>query len=598
MTDPTRPIDSEQTAEGVQPDAVGSPAEELERLRELLLGNERRDLGELHERIDTWELTPEEVADKLPEAVGLRTARDDSLGRALAPTLEAAISEAVQRNPQQIAQAIYPVLGPAVRKAISDTISGFVETLNRAIEHSLTLQGLKWRFEALRTGVPYAQIVLKHALVYRVEQVFLIHGESGLMLGHVALAESKAQDPDLVSGMLTAIRDFVADSFDATAAGGLRRFKVGELTVMVEAGPRANLAAVVRGEPPRELLGDMQAVLETIHLQFRLQLEEFDGDAATLEPAEPLLAGLLETVVATDRRETRSRAPRIVWVVAGVVLLALLFVGIRSHLSWREAVTALRAEPGLTLIDADHGLRRWSFEGLRDPLSRDPLVVLGELGVDLERVLGRWEPYLSFDSEILLARSEKALAPPAGVELTLADGVLIGRGTASARWALLAQSRAHGLAGISRLDLSPLEVTVPSDLVEVVDDIESRRILFAIGSARFSAESLALLDGLAPRLAALRREADAVGYRLGLELVGRTDSTGTEETNRQLSGRRADAVLAALMERGFEPQAVSVVGLGISDPLPDAEGTDAGLLNRSVSFSIALQGWGRTEGGV
>ena len=45
MTDPTRPIDSEQTAEGVLPDAVGSPAEELERLRELLLGKERRDLG-------------------------------------------------------------------------------------------------------------------------------------------------------------------------------------------------------------------------------------------------------------------------------------------------------------------------------------------------------------------------------------------------------------------------------------------------------------------------------------------------------------------------------------------------------------------------
>ncbi len=597
MADPTRPIDSEKTAEEVQPDAVGSPAEELERLRELLLDKERRDLEELRERIDAWELTPEEVADQLPEAVCLRAARDDSLGRALVPTLEAGISESVQRNPQQIAQAIYPVLGPAVRKAISDTISGFVETLNRAIEHSFSLQGLKWRLEALRTGVPYAQIVLKHALVYRVEQVFLIHGESGLRLGHVALAESKAQDPDLVSGMLTAIRDFVADSFDASAAGGLRRFMVGELTVMVEAGPLANLAAVVRDEPPPELLGDVQAVLETIHLQFRVQLDEVDGDAAALEPAEPLLADLLETVVATDRREARSRTPRIVWALAGVVLLALLFLGIRSRLSWREAVTALRAEPGLTLIDADRGLRRWSFEGLRDPLARDPLVVLGELGVDEERVRGRWEPYLSFDSEILLARSEKALAPPAGVELTLADGVLIGRGTASARWVLLAQSRARGLAGILRLDLSPLEVTVPPDVVEVVDEIVSRRVLFTLGSARLSAESLALLDDLAPRLAALRREADAVGYRLGLELVGRTDSTGSEETNLQLSGRRADAVLAALVERGLEPHAVSVVGLGISDPLPGAEGTDPGRLNRSVSFSISLQGWGRAEGG-
>jgi len=431
-----------------------------------------------------------------------------------------------------------------------------------------------------------------------VEQVFLIHGETGLMLGHVALAEAKAHDPDLLSGMLTAIRDFVADSFDASAEGGLRRFMVGELTVVVEAGPRANLAAVVRGEPPPELLGDMQAVLETIHLQFRSQLAAFDGDAAALEPAEPLLADLLETVVATDRRETRSRAPRIVWALVGVVLLALLFLDIRSRLSWREAVTALRAEPGLTLIHADRGLRHWSFEGLRDPLARDPLVVLGELGVDEERVRGSWEPYLSFDPEMLLARSEKALAPPAGVELTLADGVLSGRGTASARWVMLAQSRALGLAGISRLDLSALEVTVPADVMTAVGEIESRRVLFDIGSARLSAESLALLDDVASRLAALRREADAVGYRLGLELAGRTDSTGSEETNQQLSGRRADAVLAALVERGLEPHAVSAVGLGISDPLPAAGGMDESRLNRSVSFSISLEGWKRAEGGA
>ena len=120
--------------------------------------------------------------------------------------------------------------------------------------------------------------------------MFLIHPESGLLLAHAWAPDLQASDPDLISGMLTAIRDFVADSFSREGdAGGLRRFSVGELTVMVEQGPRAVLAAVVRGQAPDSLLEQLQDTLETIHLQFSGALADFDGDAAALEAARPLL---------------------------------------------------------------------------------------------------------------------------------------------------------------------------------------------------------------------------------------------------------------------------------------------------------------------
>jgi OOP family OmpA-OmpF porin len=193
------------------------------------------------------------VADLLPEAIALRAGRDRHLARALAPTIDGAISESVRRRPREIATAIFPILGPAIRKAIAETLAGLVNSINSGIEHSLSPRGLKWRIEAWRTGVPYAQIVLRHALVYRVEQVFLIHPENGLLLSHASAPDSLRRP--LVSGMLTAIRDFVADSFAREReAGGLRRFSVGELTVMVEQGPRALLAAVIRGQAPDTLL--------------------------------------------------------------------------------------------------------------------------------------------------------------------------------------------------------------------------------------------------------------------------------------------------------------------------------------------------------
>ena len=92
-------------------------------------------------------------------------------------------------------------------------LNGMVQRLNRALEESLSVKSLRWRLEARRTGRPFAEIVLLKSLVYRVEQVFLIHRESGLLLQDAVAQSVVAQDTDMVSGMLSAIRDFITDSF-------------------------------------------------------------------------------------------------------------------------------------------------------------------------------------------------------------------------------------------------------------------------------------------------------------------------------------------------------------------------------------------------
>ena len=55
--------------------------------------------------------------------------------------------------------------------------------------------------------------MLKHTLVYRVEHVFLIHRHTGLLIANAASQDATSQDPQLVSSMLSAIQDFVRDSF-------------------------------------------------------------------------------------------------------------------------------------------------------------------------------------------------------------------------------------------------------------------------------------------------------------------------------------------------------------------------------------------------
>ena len=584
----------EQSSAGGGYDASSA---DLAELRELILGAERRRLEELERRIDAAGLNREALAELLPEAVALRAGRDRQLARALAPTVENAIGESVRRNPRPIATAIFPVLGPAIRKAIAEALAGLVASINRTVEHSLSPRGLRWRIEAWRSGVPYAQVVLRHALVYRVEQVFLIDGDTGLLLAHAVAPDLAASDADLISGMLTAIRDFVTDSFTGERdAGGLRRFSVGELTVLVEQGPEALIAAVVRGEAPDTLLPQLQDTLETIHLQFAGALADFDGDTAQFAAAVPLLEDCLATEIATGRK--RAGGGGVTWrpwaIAAVLIALVLGGLALRSRLRWDRAVARLRSEPGIVLTEAERGGGRWRLAGLRDPLAPEPAALLAAMAVDTARLEQRWEPYLSLRPELVLARARRGLAPPAGVELALAGDTLRASGTAPLDWMASARRLGAVIPGVSALDLGGVASELPAALARLQQEIEGERILFSVGSAALRGTAVAPASRVADRWLRLQDGAAALDARVTLELVGRTDPTGSDSANQALSRERADAVLRVLAARGVPAGVTTVRALGTTQPLPGSDPAERARINRSVSFAVNV---GPEDGG-
>ncbi len=578
---------------GVEPPEPAEPhdgrgREELGELRELLVGRERRELDDLRQRLESAHLTPQELAEILPEAIAERAGRDDHLALALSSTIEKGLLESVERNPEPIATAVYPVIGPAIRMAIAETMSGIVQTINRAIEHSLSPRGLRWRVESWRTGVPFAQVVLRHALVYRVEQVFLIHRESGLLLAHANAEDLEAQDADLVSGMLTAIRDFTQDSFGAGPDAALRNFAVGPVTVYVEAGPRALLAAAVRGQAPPALRAHLEETLEAVHLQCAGPLTEFDGETTPFEEARPLLAGCLETVLSTDRPEARSAAPRIAWALLALVVLAFAAWRILEARRWSAAVARLESEPGIVVVDAERGGGRWRISGLRDPLAADPAAVLAAAGGQPERIQASFEPFLSFDARLVLERARRALAPPPAVELELRADTLVARGAAPEPWIAAAARLATAVPGIGSFDATAVAAGLPDALARSKAALDELPVHFGSGSAALDPAADEVLRRIAGDYLALREAAARHGYRSALELTGRTDASGSEERNQRLSGERAAAARRRLVELGVATGEITDRGIGASAPLPAPDGGAAARLNRSVAVRVDL----------
>src|SRR5215469_478896 len=447
-------------ADGSGTAAPDSPA--YQELRRLIVGPEQQGLKQIEERLDDPQRRTEDVSSVVAEAIQKRREQgdDQALAVALAPTIQDTLRESVRRDPHALADALFPVMGPAIRKSIAEALRGMLESFNTALENSLSWQGLQWRVEALRSGKPFSEVALMHSLLFRVEQIFLIHRDTGLVLRHVVDPQVATQDPSLVSGMLSAIQQFVKDSFESQRSDTLDFLEVGELEIWIEQGPGAVLAAVIRGHAPESYRVEMKEAIENIQRHYSTVLAHFEGDAAPFRPVEDQLTHLLEAKFKEGPEGATARHKPRAALIAGAVILALVAIplGYSGYLlwEWSRFLKVLRQEPGIVVMSYERHGGRYHVQGFRDPLSANPADLLAREGINPQTANIELKPFYSFDDPIVLKRANAILHPPAGVTLSEKDGVLRADGVATAQFISRLEERAPWIPGVTTLDDSHL----------------------------------------------------------------------------------------------------------------------------------------------
>lgn len=515
------------------------------------LGTRLEVVETVRERVVDEDLRAEDVSSVLPRAVAVRARKDGQLAASLRPTIEDTLEASVRRNPQALVDIIFPVLGPAIRKMIGSAITSMVGTVNRAVESSFTVRGLKWRMQAWRTKRSYAEIALMHGLVYRVEQLFLIQRESGLLLAHALRNPEDAEEPEAVSGMLTAITDFVRDSFNVDSGSEVETFKVGDLTLIVKGGPKAVLAATVRGVPPPELHNALNTTIEQVHRDYGQTIESFDGDMESMAGVE----GLLEPNLVEQQKERKKRgsASLIFWVLLSVVLATLVASVVTNRMraarierDVRKLARELGALEGVVVTGVHEDEDRWVIAGLRDPLAPETEPALAASPLDEEDVELRLGAYRSLELPFVQKRLASQLVLPDLVRTSWRGRTLVLEGRVMPGWRDVAAKMLATIEGIEAVDVSslvadPTLTRIRTHQVQLLttvlptdtrpDDAVIRQVREVLAKARETAGGLYEVELVIVPLVQ-RTDDEPAARALATQLVERLKKAGTASTIR------------------------------------------------------------------
>jgi hypothetical protein len=146
-----------------------------------------------------------------------------------------------------------------------------------------------------------------------------------LLLAHSHPGSAEVVDSDLISGMLTAIREFAQDSFGhGNKEEELDEVQYGDQRIIIQSGRAAYLAVVTTGTEPEGFRAKLHEFVSELHVKYEKVLTQFNGDPTMLPNLQPKIARLVaETTGGEIGPRKMSRNTKLA-LALGILLTVLL----------------------------------------------------------------------------------------------------------------------------------------------------------------------------------------------------------------------------------------------------------------------------------
>ncbi len=518
-------------------------SEALGRLREIILCEEetrvkelRAELRRLQGRLDdTGELLQKlepVIADTL--AIKIRNSQNE-MAEVLGPVMGPAIKYQIQNAKEDMVDALYPVIGSTIRKSVAEAMKELVRALNQRIDDALSKNRFLRRFQSTVSGVSETDLLLKQSLPFQIHQLLLIHKETGILLVQVSGINASSANKDLVSGMLTAIRDFAQTALTPGEGRELTQIKYEDLDIYLDDSKYSTLAIVAAGQPPPQFTESTIRCQQKIHNQFYKLLRSFSGDTSQLSSCVPILESLYRqfSLPESNAGTSASKSGKATGIIALLLLLLLFAVPMVLWLKLGETPPepAKINHSALVLQIRDHLNSTLEFDSsnLKFIWDDDMLTLAGE----------------GFDGQQRLELA-KSVAQVASVSVIINE--------------IATELQPRAMPENVRQQIENTVIYFPHSVTQLTDVASSK------------------LQALVPLLAAYPKQT--------ITIRGHSDLPGDAQANLLASRKRAEQVRTTLAQAGVELARMTIVASGADEPAASNDTEEGRGKNRRVNFKL------------
>lgn len=288
-------------------------AEAIDLLRGLLIGHYHDKIAEIETNL---------------AALETKTTDQSALIDTLTPVLGELIRNNIRTNREEMVETLYPIIGSLVVRAVTEAIQDLARNVDERMRRSFDFSFLWRQVKAQIGGVSQAEAVLRSALPFEASEIFLIHLESGLPIWYASnRLDEVPDDSDLIGSMLTAIRDFVADSFGRGHTGELERIEYGDRQILIESTRHIYAAVVFDGIEPSGYREMLRRHLIEIEYKHDKRLRRYEGDSSSLKAtALEQLHPLLSMYNSEPKEELSLGRSENGWLFVGIIAVEVMLI--------------------------------------------------------------------------------------------------------------------------------------------------------------------------------------------------------------------------------------------------------------------------------
>ncbi len=532
----------------------------------------------------------------------------DRLAAALAPLIVSSMRQEIRNSRDMMVDALYPITGQLVKAAVRNAFNELLETINTKLDEGFSADRWRAKIQSKITGTSEAEILLRRNPPFDIEEIYVIHRPTGLLIERVGASEEQGDDEggvdsELVSGLLTAIMDFTRDAFSDEKGGELRTLTFGESQLFLRTSANTILAAKTTGTPPPRFEAALQRAFLSILERWNDFLASFDDEVKEDQKAsfDDDLNEWFRDLLRARGKNFRGGAFRAYAVIAVVFLLIAAWPAWATYQYYRAQAIENDAR---NVVESQAALSGYPID-IRYDGDAEALVVSGLLPSTAARdqlVSDLADRLPGVRNDLRLA----ALNPVREEDITDSVGAILNTELTKLKTSLrqaiadletqtkagdaaLAEQISKSVAGLdakfSNFEKSisqQIESRIATALVpspsKVLTEWVQTNTLFLRDETQFRNPDLA--KALLRELAAL---IDSTPDDLHIRVVGYTDNKGSDSLNARLSMERAQTVAGMLTALGVPENRLITVGRSSEKSIGSGENA---AYNRRVEFEI------------